>query len=202
MEALNYLDADLRILACPEDCAAVFSPLAEEAGFELVAGPKEDVLTRFCMAIRKFKADRIIRATGDNPFVFIDAAEVLNREAEALAADYSVYSGVPYGSGVEPVSSEALLRAEREAESPSDREHVCPYLYTHPELFSLHRPLAPRVWQDPAIRLTVDTPEDYTQAEILYQALSRAVGKKKARYLGETVVEAYRKIPGNPEQFP
>jgi spore coat polysaccharide biosynthesis protein SpsF len=208
MEALNYLKADVRILACPEDCIAVFSPLAEEAGFELVAGPKEDVLARFCIAIRKFKADRIIRATGDNPFVFIDAAEAINREAEVLGADYAGYAGIPHGSGVESINSEALLRAERESESPPDREHVCPYLYTHPELFLLHRPLAPGVWQDLTMRLTVDTARDFSRAEALYQGLTEIVDvqspmdtyvsgdERKERYLGKTVMETYRKIVG------
>jgi spore coat polysaccharide biosynthesis protein SpsF len=196
MEALNHINADIRILACPDDCIAAFSPLAEEAGFELVPGPKEDVLARFCIAIRKFGADRIIRATGDNPFVFIDAAEALNREAETLSADYAGYAGIPYGSGVESINSEALLRADREAESDSDREHVCPYLYTHPELFLLHRPLAPGVWQDLTMRLSVDTPEDFSRMEALYHALTETMGEKKERYLGETIIEVYRKTRG------
>jgi spore coat polysaccharide biosynthesis protein SpsF len=194
MEALSHLDADTRILACPEDCTAAFGPLAEEAGFELVPGPKEDVLARFCIAVRKFGADRIIRATGDNPFVFIDAAEALRKEAEALGADYAGYAGIPYGSGVEIVDGEALLRADREAESSSDREHVCPYLYTHPELFLLHRPLAPVLRQARALRFTVDTPEDFSRAEVLYRALTKTVGEKKARYRGETIIDVYREI--------
>jgi spore coat polysaccharide biosynthesis protein SpsF len=198
MEALNRLKADIRVLACPEDCIAVFSPLAEEAGFKLAGGPKEDVLARYGIAVRKFGIDRVIRATGDNPFVFIDAAETLNREARELGADYACYAGIPHGSGVEIVKSEALLRAEREAESDPDREHVCPYLYTHPELFFLHRPLAPARWQDLAMRLTVDTPEDMSRTEALYRALAGAWGEKLERFLGETVMEAYRKLPGKP----
>lgn len=202
MEALNCLKADLRILACPEDCTAAFSPLAEEAGFELVAGPKEDVLARFCIAIRKFKMERIIRATGDNPFVFIDAAEAINREAEALGADYAGYAGIPHGSGVESINSEALLRAGRESESAPDREHVCPYLYVHPELFLLHRPLAPGIWQDLTMRLTVDTSKDFSQAEALYQGLTETAcaqspgDERTARYLGKTIMETYRRILG------
>ncbi|MDR2482685.1 MAG: spore coat protein, partial [Treponema sp.] len=46
MEALKTLPVDRHVLACPEDCAAPFGPLAEEAGFELSPGPKEDVLRR------------------------------------------------------------------------------------------------------------------------------------------------------------
>ena len=143
MEALNYIPANLRLLACPEDCADAFGPLASEAGFVLFTGPKDDVLWRYCLAIRRFKIDRVIRATGDNPFVFADAAAALNAEAMTLNADYAGYSGLPPGAGIESVDAAALLRAGTEAAAPFEREHVCPYLYGHPELFLLHRPLAP-----------------------------------------------------------
>jgi len=145
MEALSFISCDKKVLTCPEDSVSVFAPLAEEAGFTLISGSKEDVLSRYCLVIRKTGVKRIIRATGDNPFVFIDAAISLNREAEALSADYAGYSGLPLGAGVESISSIALLRAEKESRSRSEREHVCPYLYGHPEIFSLHRPLAPRM---------------------------------------------------------
>ena len=171
MEALGILSCEVKILACPEDNVSAFSPLAEEAGFSVVPGPREDVLARYCLAIRRCGAERIIRATGDNPFVFVDAADALNQEALALGADYAGYSGLPYGAGVESVASEALLRAEREARLQPEREHVCPYLYGHPELFRLHRPLAPPKWQGAKLRVTVDTREDYEKALVLYEHL-------------------------------
>jgi spore coat polysaccharide biosynthesis protein SpsF len=193
MEALGNLPCDGRVLACPEDSVFAFGPLAERASFELFRGPKEDVLRRFCDVIRRFHPDRLIRATGDNPFVFVDAAEALNREAEALNADYACYGGIPHGAGVESVSAEALLRAERDAALGSDREHVCPYLYTHPELFLLHRPLAPPAWQGLPLRLTVDTPEDYRRAEILYETLSRQY-PAPGRYGGASIIGALRSV--------
>jgi spore coat polysaccharide biosynthesis protein SpsF len=170
MEALARVPADLHILACPEDAAAGFAPLAEEAAFIVSTGPKDDVLARYCAAIRRFKPERIIRATGDNPFVFADAAWAIHQEAQALDADYAGYQELPYGAGVESVKADALLRAEREAVLPVEREHVCPYLYGHAELFQLHRPPAPPVWRAPGIRLTVDTPEDYRRAQALWSA--------------------------------
>ncbi|GHT76819.1 hypothetical protein FACS1894124_8720 [Spirochaetia bacterium] len=193
MEALNRVPAALRILACPEDSLAAFKPLAEEAAFEIVPGPKDDVLARFCIAVRQFKADRVIRATADNPYVFADAAEALNREAAALNADYAGYAALPHGAGVESVNGEALLRAEREAEAPAEREHVCPWLYNHPELFLLHRPLAPRHWQGLHARVTVDTQADYEKAVLLYDALSRHTTGDD-RYRGETINRIYQQL--------
>jgi spore coat polysaccharide biosynthesis protein SpsF len=209
MEALSLVSCDLHVLACPEDCESLFRPLAERAGFELCTGSKEDVLARYCTVITRYSPDRVIRATGDNPFVFADAAQQLAEEAAALNADYAGYLGLPLGSGVEAVNADALLRAEREAKKPEEREHVCPYLYGHPELFRLHRPLAPLKWQQsavkqqvttgqagkaialkqPAFQLTVDTLEDYRQAERLYRILS-GKGAGRDRYLGVKILEA------------
>ncbi|MDR2952211.1 MAG: spore coat protein [Treponema sp.] len=192
MEALNFAPASIRILACPEDSLDSFAPLAEEAGFQIMAGPKENVLERFCLAVKRFSITRVIRATGDNPFVFADAASAINAEAAALNADYAGYSGLPIGAGAESVNAASLLRAGEEAASPYEKEHVCPYLYGHPELFKLHRPLAPLRWQDcnPPIRLTVDTAEDYERAKELYAALKDAPQK----HFGPVIIKKYLEI--------
>jgi spore coat polysaccharide biosynthesis protein SpsF len=187
MEALRQVRSEQYILACPKDCVDTFAPLAQEAAFLLCAGSKEDVLSRYCDAIRLYHLDRIIRATGDNPFVFADAAFAINAQALDLGADYAGYSALPYGAGVESVAAEALLCAEREAVLASDREHVCPYLYRHPQRFLVHRPLAPVCWQAPHLRVTVDTAEDYTQAQKLYAALPSDL---QQRYRGELIIEA------------
>ena len=188
MEAFRFFPVEAKILACPEDSASAFAPLAEEAGFTLVPGPKEDVLARYCLAIRRCGAERIVRATADNPFVFVDAAITKNLEAQTLCADYAGYSGLPIGAGVESVAAEALLWAEREAKDPAEREHVCPYLYNHPGLFLLHRPLAPARWRGPETRLTVDTQEDYERAQVLYDRLLPLPDAE--RNLGENVIAA------------
>jgi spore coat polysaccharide biosynthesis protein SpsF len=191
MEALKDVPADLYVLACPEDNPDPFRPLAEQAGFTLLPGPKEDVLARYCLAVRRFNISRVIRATGDNPFVFADAAAAINNEAAALNAAYGSYRGIPLGAGVESVDGGALLQAEARASAPYDREHVCPYLYGHPETFSLHCPPVPRRWQGNDIRLTVDTAEDYERAKTLYAALSR-LEDPRARRRGETIIAVYK----------
>ena len=196
MEALNHVPADIRVLACPGDCAAAFALPAAEAGFELLCGPGDDVLARYALAVRRFNIRRVIRATGDNPFVFTDAAAAINAEALALDADYAGYGGLPYGAGVESVKAACLLRAETEAAAAYEREHVCPYLYAHPERFLLHRPAAPLRWQDrrgAAVKLSVDTPEDYGRAKELYAALGR-FGDNEERYRGTGILKVYEEL--------
>ena len=195
MEALNRIPAELRVLACSEDSSSAFAELAQEAGFTLFAGPKEDVLERFCLCLRNFGIRHLIRATGDNPFVFTDAAYAITTEGLTLNADYAGYSGLPFGAGVEYVLAKSLLLAGAEAVSQYDHEHVCPYLYTHPEKFLLHRPIAPQYWQGPEIRLTIDTQQDYEKAQVLYAALDDLEKKGKLsegeRYKGEVIINAY-----------
>jgi spore coat polysaccharide biosynthesis protein SpsF len=188
MEALNRVPSELRVLACPEDCTIPFAPWAERAGFVLFPGSREDVLARYAGAIRRFSIDRLIRATGDNPFVFADAAEALNKETVEAGAAYGGYTGLPHGAGVESVDAGALLRAEQEAREPGEREHVCPYLYGHPELFRLHRPPAPPRWEGGELRITVDTLEDYRRARSLYGALPPG----EERYRGESILAVLR----------
>jgi spore coat polysaccharide biosynthesis protein SpsF len=205
MEALRRIPADRYILASPEDCGRPFGPLAEEAGFQFCPGPKDDVLGRYCLVIRRYALGRVIRATGDNPFVFPDAAAAIN--GEALDADYAAYSGLPYGAGVESVAAEALLRADRDCPPgaagtmPPEREHVCPYLYSHPELFLLHRPLAPPAWRGPSLRLTVDTPEDYERCLALWEALQAEAPGDPAEGTpvtpdSGTLIAVYRRLAG------
>ena len=203
MEALNGVPAQLRVLACTEDSVAAFTPLAAKAGFTVLAGSKDDVLERYCHALRSFGIRQVIRATGDNPFVFADAAAAINAEAMALGADYAGYNSLPYGAGVESINGKALLRAEAEAAISYEREHVCPYLYGHPELFRLHRPLTPLRWQGPGIRITIDTEEDYERAKVLYAELDRLekIGTLSGdqRYHGAAIIGAYRTVMGSRE---
>ena len=192
MQALTFIPCDARILACPEDSVSAFAPLAKEADFSIVAGPKDDVLERFCIAIKSCAAENVIRATGDNPFVFADAAAALEREAKELNSDYAGFSNLPVGAGVEIVSSKALLKAAEDSVLPYEREHVCPYLYNNPQFFALHRPLAPLKWQESKLRITIDTPEDYKQAQALYGILSELPLEK--RFSGEAIIAASKRL--------
>lgn len=193
METLKHIHADVFVLACAEDSYQTFKPLAQESGFEIAAGSKDDVLKRYCDVIRMYKPDRLIRATGDNPFVFSDAADRLHEDASNLHADYAGYAYIPYGAGIESVDAEALLKAEREAELPQEREHVCPYLYSHSEIFSLHRPLPPLEWQHPEVTISVDTQDDYHKAQRLYHALYQNPAVVNHTF-GETIIRCYKEL--------
>jgi spore coat polysaccharide biosynthesis protein SpsF len=174
---LSLVPGAVHVLATDEASAADLEPIAARHSFDLVVGPAEDVLGRYCMVVRRFGLDRVIRATGDNPLVNHELARALiewsagEAAAGLMVPDYAAYAGLPLGMGVEFVSARALLRAEAEAGAKDEREHVCPYLYRHPELFQITRPEPPAGWALPSGRVTVDTAEDYEAMLRLYGAL-------------------------------
>jgi spore coat polysaccharide biosynthesis protein SpsF len=171
MARLALVPADARVLATDDSSASALAPAALRRGFELLVGPSEDVLARYCLAIRRFGIDLVVRATGDNPLVSHELAALLLERRAAVAADYSGFAGMPLGMGVELVDGEALLRAGGLAREPREREHVCPYLYDHPELFRVDRPDAPPEYLMDGARVTVDTEADYQEVLQIYGAL-------------------------------
>lgn len=171
MARLALVRAGIRVLATDEASARALAPAAERRGFELLVGPAEDVLARYCLAIRRFKPELVLRATGDNPLVSPELASLLVERRSSLPSDYAGFLGMPTGMGVELVAAEALLRAEAEARAAPEREHVCPYLYGHPELFRVDRPEAPAEYLLPGASVTVDTAADYEAVLRLYGAL-------------------------------
>lgn len=166
-------DFDLFAILTDEESAPELRRPAEKAGFELFVGSKEDVLGRFTAAALHYGVERFIRATGDNPLVSGECARLIHRRHLDVGADYSGFRGLPLGTGVECVETKAILEASREAESRYDREHVCPYLYRHPDRYLIHRPEVPEEYRFPEGRVTLDTEEDYRRLLELYRLIYR-----------------------------
>lgn len=171
LQRLRQISADAYILACDHASSDRLAVLAADTGFQLFAGAKEDVLGRYCACIREYKIDTVIRATGDNPFVSVLLADLLQKYALKKRLDYAGYVGMPVGMGVEVVLAEALLRADRETRSAYDREHVCPYLYNNRDIFRVDQPVCPAYFYYPEGRLTIDTAEDYRKAQRIIAVL-------------------------------
>ncbi|OQX29212.1 MAG: hypothetical protein B0D92_04880 [Spirochaeta sp. LUC14_002_19_P3] len=171
MRALNAVKADVRSLLTTQDAAPALKPLAEAEGWELFTGPEEDVLARYVFAARKYGADRIVRATGDNPLVSAAAANAILHLAQN--ADYAGFTGIPLGSGVEILRTAALEEAFAEANDVYEREHVAPFLYRRPLRYRIFTPAAAPEMQAPNSRITLDTQEDYRYLSRLFTHLYR-----------------------------
>jgi spore coat polysaccharide biosynthesis protein SpsF (cytidylyltransferase family) len=162
MLATTALPEDERLLA-----------LAREWDVPVYAGSPEDVLDRFYQAARLMDAHIIVRVTADCPL--LDPAVGSAVLAQFLDGDAAYASNVhpptyPDGLDVEVFSREALECAWREATRSSEREHVTPYFWTHPERFlatnlTYHQDLSHLRW-------TVDEPRDLEFVRAVYDRLS------------------------------
>jgi spore coat polysaccharide biosynthesis protein SpsF len=150
--------------------------LARRLGAGCFRGSELDVLDRVLKAAHAAQADVIVEITGDCPL--IDPG-VIDRLVETyLANDYDYVSNVlhltyPRGLDTQVYSTKVLERVASLTDDPIDHEHVSIYIYSHPELFSLHNvesglPDAERVGK---MRLTVDTPEDFALIRTIYEEL-------------------------------
>ncbi len=175
LETMKRVKADAYYLATDFDSYSRLAPVAAECGWECFAGSTDDVLSRFCRIAEKTDADIIVRATGDNPFLFYDAAEAsvvrFKELSEQGRVDYFTYSGLPHGSGVEVFNARTLLEAEKNTNASFDHEHVGPAFYNHTDKFNCVFETAPEKWNHPAERTTIDTLGDFRNAERIMYAL-------------------------------
>lgn len=161
LQRLQLANAGEVILATTErseDDALAY--LASAMGVRVFRGRTDDVLGRYLAAAQASAADVVIRATGDNPAVDIDAPARVLRAMAATDADYACEDGLPIGAGVEAITFGALCRAAAAATSAEDREHVTLYVKHRSGAFRVTRQPAPAELRRPDLRLTVDTPED------------------------------------------
>ena len=168
LDAMKKVPAARYFLACDFDSKSALEPIAKKCGWEIFAGSRDDVLGRFCSLIESelSDCDLIVRATGDNPFLFWEAAELSIKEFQEkyFEADYFTFSGLPHGSGVELFKAASLLKARSMTDSAYDHEHVGPALYKHQETFKCVFAPAPKEFNFPELRTTIDTFADYKRA--------------------------------------
>ena len=150
----------------PEDDA--LEAVAHNVGVPVFRGDSDDVLGRSLRAAEEFGLDPVVRATGDNPFVDIQASGRLLAALRASNADYVREEGLPYGAAVEAMTTSALRQAADMATDAADREHVTTFIRRRTDLFRVISINAPTPLCRPSLSLTVDTPEDLAWVRELF----------------------------------
>lgn len=171
MEALTAVRTDVFALLTDEESRPEFEPLARAAGFEIFAGPRDDVLLRYCLAADRFGVTRIVRATGDNPLVSARQANLCLRRHERAGAELSFLRGAPLGCGVEVVETAALKTANSRSRDPFEHEHITTYLLRRRGEHRVLEWQTPRRWRLPEARVTLDTQSDYQFIQRIFAAL-------------------------------
>jgi len=104
-------------------------------------GSTDDVLERFWQCAQQYPAEFIVRVTADDPLkdpeVISQALALCASSPEVDYASNTLQPTYPEGLDIEVVRFRTLERAAREATMPSEREHVMPYVWKHPERFVL-----------------------------------------------------------------
>lgn len=168
----NAGEVILATTTSPEDDALV--EIAQRMNARVFRGSTDDVLGRYLGAAGTLDADIVIRATGDNPAVDIEAPVRVCRALERSSADYACEDGLPVGAGVEAITFDALCRSAAAATSAEDREHVTLYLKHRPGAFRVTRRPPPLSLNRPDLRLTIDTREDLDYMRRLFAATGTA----------------------------
>lgn len=151
-----------------DDPLAVF---AEAEGLPYFRGDEHDVLSRYGQCAERFGLDVVVRVTSDCPL--IDGALVAEGVRQYLAAaDEQLYvSNVlrrtfPRGLDFEVFSRKLLAEAVAHATLASDLEHVTPYIHQN-RSGTVRFQHVTRSEDDSALRLTVDTEDDFRLIETL-----------------------------------
>ncbi len=185
LNSMKNVDASLYYVLTDFASVSKLKPIVEKCGWKIFAGSEIDVLDRFCSFLRFIEntdiynfPDIIVRATADNPFLFFDAAQKMVEsyekqvkfglmQDENFKIDYFTWTGLPHGSGVEILKTLSLLESVNYTSSPYDHEHVGPALYNHKDRYNCVFEVAPKMWNHPELRTTVDTFQDFFRAKTI-----------------------------------
>jgi perosamine synthetase len=138
----------------------------------VVRGSESDVLARYYDAARDCSADVIVRVTSDCPLLDPAVAAGVLSLVKDEGADYSCNNmppSWPHGLDCEAFRFEWLERAARDAQLPEEREHVTPFLRSHPDV---HRRCLPGPGGSViGHRWTLDTEADLSFLRALFRRL-------------------------------
>ncbi len=121
-----------------EDLALV--EFAKDNQMTYFQGSTLDVLDRYYQCAKHYSIKHIARITSDNPLIdpeIVDEVIKLYMKGEYDYVNNFFKPTFPVGTEVEVFSFEALEKAWNNAKKPSEREHVTPFFYKNPALFSL-----------------------------------------------------------------
>ena len=173
--------ASLDEIVIATSVAASDDPIAELGASEQVRvsrGSEADVLDRIVQAARATQADVVVRVTADCPLIdpHVTDRVVDDLTTNARTADYAsnvLRRTFPRGLDVEAMFLDTLLRVDRLARTPAEREHVTITIRSElPDMFLTRSVVSEK--DDSDLRWTVDEQLDLDLIGRLYDALGLA----------------------------
>ncbi len=148
----------------------------EERGMHVFRGNLNDVLDRFYQAALSVQAECITRLTGDCPLLDPDVTGAAVQMFQKGNFDYvsnAIRRTYPDGLDTEVLSMKALETAHKEAELPSEREHVTRFIHQRPERFRLGH--LTQKHDLSRLRWTVDEQRDIEFVHSIYKEMKRDI---------------------------
>ena len=166
----------------------VLAEIVSGEGHEVYRGSLNDVLDRYAKCAKQYKADVVIRVTGDCPFMdpkLIDEImDIYTKSSYDYLSNAAVESqlSVPDGYDIEVFNAKTLERAAHEARLASEREHVTPWMrksqsgirWKHIK----HHP------ERKFFRLTVDDEKDL---EVIRKIIDKLEGDKNQHHIDDVI---------------
>lgn len=147
--------------------------VAKKENVPYYCGSLDNVLERYYNAAVLNDLDVIVRITSDCPCMDSNVIDKIIQNHLDLNADYtsnSLKESFPRGIDVEVINFNVLKRAYFEASENYEKEHVTPFIYkSHPDEFKIN--LYVQNEDNSDIRITLDTPQDYTLLCCVYDNL-------------------------------
>lgn len=179
IERISNISENIIIATTTNDIDDPIVKYATNKGINHFRGSENDVLNRFINASEKYNVDKIIRICCDNPFITLN--ELLELKTLAEKEDYDYMSFIidtkpsittHFGFFTEFVTLDALKKVSSLTKNKLYHEHVTNYIYTHPNEFKINFIDETHLLKEkPYIRLTIDTPTDFSNASIIYSHL-------------------------------
>lgn len=174
----------------------IIAKIAGKCNFPVFRGNEEDVLRRFIDAATHSGIEKIIRVCADNPFLDMEALEVLIDRIGRFNHDYIAFAtsnGTPsikthYGFWAEAVNADTLSCIAQATTEKVYHEHVTNYIYAHPDGFDIDLiPIPLDIEVNGNIRLTLDTIEDFEIQRAIYSNCLERYGKIDIRSVLQTL---------------
>ena len=98
--------------------------LAKKTNVKIYRGDPKDVMKRFIFAAKKFKANNIVRVTGDNPLTDPQVIDFMIKSHVQKKKDYTSCNSIPFGARSEVISFKTLKKCHSMLADPNSSEYM------------------------------------------------------------------------------
>lgn len=146
--ATSNLEADSELINHTFDSSVIFHQ-----------GDPEDVINRYLEICNKMKIDRVIRITGDCPYVSNEIVTILHDSHLRVGSDFTTAIEFAVGTSVEIIEVSALKKIKEHFKSANYSEYMTWYFMNNEEHFKINKVKLPERYVR-NYRLTLDYQED------------------------------------------